>query len=314
MHATEKSQLILTLGGWDKRKVLSGMEVLHLPSHKQTESSRSMHTPRYEFGAAVDDNHVLLVVGGGRDKRKRLLDSLEVYHSGHQQWTTLTDTKLGSPKCGVSLVILDGRLYVLGGMDGSQTSCRTMQVMDLQTKQWISRHESGHAFCDMQEGRAWFGAVVANKEIHVFGGLDGDTQEDLNSVEIYNPHHNTWRYGCPMPTPRSHCTAATVHMTEGKAQLDLAVVVGGSFEGEFLRTVEAYHDDSWTRLPDLHFRRAGCGAFGIGKDLYVAGGAAGKFNVLDSMEKLARVQKHLADGVEYYLHDGECVCVSCCLL
>ena len=305
----KKRAHVYILGGWDRRKVLEGMERVSLPSHKAVPRPR-LPQPRFDFGCAYDQN-TNFYVGGGYDKHKKLLDTIVMYHTGYQVWKTLP-RPLSCPMAGVSMVVYEGRLYCMGGFDGKEYF-PTMQVLDLFTNTWITRHPKTKApFPEMEQARAFAAVAVIEKEIHLFGGHNRE-DGDLHTVEVYNPVLNTWEEACPMPTPRRKCAAAVVQVAKGKSSSELVVVVGGSKDRQCLKTAEAYHPehDSWTRLPDMLHRREGCGAVGIGKDLVVLGGASGRFNVLDSMERL-RVQKYLKGAMEFYLHDGKDCLERCC--
>lgn len=91
--------------------------------------------------------------------------------------------------------------------------------------------------------------VTYNGKIYGFGG-GGPNFKSQNTVVIFDPATQQWRYGSNMPTLRSGAIAQVVG--------DQIYVIGGGFKQEngtfkFLRTTEIYDPvkDSWRSGPDM---------------------------------------------------------------
>lgn len=227
------------------------------------------------FGAAaVCDGEYLYVIGGSNDAGARL-DSVERIDLRTGRSTSWARLRL--PRRHHRAVILDGKIYVLGGTSGlggfdplsdelsdyygrdpDPTYVEPNPKKDpLFYKPPTFMHEASMEVIDLATGRvtsgppmpvpkALFGCVVIDGRIHVIGGQKrrGDHIFCTNTVEVFDPATNKWSAGINMPTPRR---CATV-LVEG-----FVVALGGYDGSARLRTVEVYNprEKVWRRLPDL---------------------------------------------------------------
>lgn len=90
--------------------------------------------------------------------------------------------------------VIDGKLYVAGGYDGSATS-GTLSVYDPATNAWTS-------LSSMTFPRTAASGNVIGGRLYVVGGRSPSNSQ-LNSLEVYDPASNTWTTKRPMPTARS---------------------------------------------------------------------------------------------------------------
>ena len=127
---------------------------------------------------------------------------------------------------------------------------------------------------DMRFPRALAAAAVVGGKVLVFGGHD---QDDLATVEEYDPETRAWRDLPPMPVARSGGVAVAIAGPSGP----LVYLVGGSVGGddESVR-MDAYEHGTgvWSRLPDIPLDLYGAGvsysAMEVDGRLWVSGGSA----------------------------------------
>jgi kelch-like protein 2/3 len=95
----------------------------------------------------------LLVIGGQAPKAIR---SVECYDLKEQKWYAACG--MPSRRCRAGLVLLDNKVYVVGGFNGS-LRVKTVDVYDIQTDQWAP----GVA---MEARRSTLGVAVLNEKIY----------------------------------------------------------------------------------------------------------------------------------------------------
>lgn len=120
--------------------------------------------------------------------------------------------------------------------------------------------------------------------IYDFGGSDGTT--DYNTTYIYDPIHNRWTLGAPMPTAREGARA--VALPDGR----IAVVGGGincftdlCSGGTVYANLDVYtpSSNSWMEYPAMLSPRYRFAAVFFHNDIYAMGGSNGS-NILFSAE------------------------------
>ncbi|XP_029589572.1 kelch-like protein 3 isoform X2 [Salmo trutta] len=183
---------------------------------------------------------VMIVVGGQAPKAIR---SVECYDFKEDRWYQVAD--LPSRRCRAGVVFMAGRVYAVGGFNGS-LRVRTVDVYDGVRDQWTT-------VPSMQERRSTLGSAVLGDLLYAVGGFDGST--GLSSVEAYNYKTNEWMFVAPMNTRRS---SVGVGVVDGKLY-----AVGG-YDGasrQCLSTVEEYNpvSNQWGYMADMSTRRSGAG-------------------------------------------------------
>ncbi|XP_023650738.1 kelch-like protein 3 isoform X4 [Paramormyrops kingsleyae] len=220
------------------------------------EQRRLMETDRTRPRTPVSLPKVMMVVGGQAPKAIR---GVECYDLQEDRWYQVAD--LPSRRCRAGVVFMAGRVYAVGGFNGS-LRVRTVDMYDSARDQWSS-------VCSMQERRSTLGAAVLGDLLYAVGGFDGST--GLSSVEAYSPKTDEWSSVAPMNTRRS---SVGVGMVDGKLY-----AVGG-YDGasrQCLSTVEAYDPvtNEWSYVADMSTRRSGAGVGVLSGQLYAAGGHDG---------------------------------------
>ncbi|MDD5434842.1 MAG: hypothetical protein PH343_05370, partial [Nitrospira sp.] len=122
----------------------------------------------------------------------------------------------------------------------------------------------------LQTPRSHPATISYKGKIYVFGG-GGPNFLSLDTVEIYDPHSDTWSWGAPMPTHRS---GAVAELVNGKVY-----VIGGGYKKpdgkfRFLPTVEIYdpEHDRWEKGPDMLMPHDYPGIAVSGNNIYIMGG------------------------------------------
>ncbi|KAM6949097.1 kelch-like protein 33 [Aplochiton taeniatus] len=153
-----------------------------------------------------------------------------------------------------------GKLYVVGGCnfyaesDTLKSACRYDPL--------IGRWER---LADMQEFRSNFAMVVWEGGLYAIGG-DQNINSNTDSVEVYFPEEDSWRYAQPL----EHAMSGHVG-----AVLDKKIFISGGFNSEYqcLGSFFSYRPDRGTTyLAAMERDRAQHCMEALGGHLYVAGG------------------------------------------
>ena len=152
----------------------------------------------------------------------------------------------------------DGRIYALGGFDGSN-SLTTAEAYKPNTNSWTT-------IAPMNTPRDGLAAATGpDGRIYAIGGFDTDY---LSSVEAYNIGTNSWSHVASMVHPRQ--TLAAVTGPDGQIY-----GIGGEFRFASVNTVEAYNPgtNTWNPVNPMTTPRRQLAA-AVGKDarIYAVGG------------------------------------------
>jgi N-acetylneuraminic acid mutarotase len=154
-------------------------------------------------------------------------------------WTQAEE--LPSPASATSGCVVDGILYVIGGLyPYNALPLRTVWAYDPLTDEWTRK-------ADMPTARRFLSATAVDGIIYVIGGSGGMWPGvALRTVEAYDPQTDTWETNkAEMPTARfTHAACAA----DG-----IIYVIGGATWGLAYSTVEAYDPktNQWTSKSDL---------------------------------------------------------------
>uniref|UniRef100_A0A8C8J3B2 Kelch-like protein 3 n=1 Tax=Oncorhynchus tshawytscha TaxID=74940 RepID=A0A8C8J3B2_ONCTS len=270
---------------------------------------------------------VMIVVGGQAPKAIR---SVECYDFKEDRWYQVAD--LPSRRCRAGVVFMAGRVYAVGGFNGS-LRVRTVDVYDGVRDQWTTvpsmqerRSTLGSAVlgdllyavgastgaqaynyktnewmfvAPMNTRRSSVGVGVVDGKLYAVGGYDGASRQCLSTVEEYNPVSNQWGYMADMSTRRS---GAGVGVLSGQ------LYAAGGHDGPLVRkSVEVYDPPSntWKQVCDMNMCRRNAGVCAINGLLYVIGGDDGSCN-LSSVEyynpatdKWSLIPTNMSNGRSY---------------
>ena len=93
-----------------------------------------------------------------------------------------------SKRCRLGVAAFNGKLYVVGGYDGSKF-LNTGEVYDPVTNTWTT-------IADMNSRRSRVALVSNRGRLYAIGGYDGLC--NLNTVEVYDPVTDSWTQGSSM--------------------------------------------------------------------------------------------------------------------
>ncbi|GAB5536693.1 MAG: hypothetical protein Rubg2KO_29420 [Rubricoccaceae bacterium] len=191
--------------------------------------------------------------------------------SSAQSWSSAPS--MGTARTGASGVVLDGRLYVMGGADASGTPLSTAEVFD-PTTGWESIE-------DLNDARVDAAAAVLNGQIILMGGR-GRSGEAINKVEVYDAQLDRWESFEDLDEEREGLGAVAF---EGR----LFAFGGADDDGGLLNTVEAYTSD-WESYPEwvLAPPRARFGIVAFEEAVILAGG-------FSTFGPLTRVDRYLPE-------------------
>lgn len=164
---------------------------------------------------------------------------------------------------GNGLVAVDGKLFQLGGFDGSDTSAM-VQVYDPAVNQWGTAAPMGTAVMAAQ-------GVAIGSRIYVVGGFSPGIGKSANQLQVFDPATNGWSVLNPAPMVVSGAAAAAVG---GKMY-----VIGGwtnTLTGNpTLSNKTQIYDpaaDSWSFGSSAPLATAGSSAVAIGSKIYLING------------------------------------------
>ncbi len=190
-----------------------------------------MPTGRYGFGLAAQPGSYSLYAFGGLVSGTEALTVTERYNTCSRQWETRAP--LPEPRGYVMAVEIDGKYYVVGGVDqivsGTFGVRNTTYVYDPDTDAWTRR-------ADLPQALGGVALATANGKLYAFGGFDqrGYNHGNVAVTYEYNPATNKWRERAAAPVgTRSLAGAASLN---GKIY-----VVGGITDGDlYTSTMGAY--------------------------------------------------------------------------
>nr|CAH8861589.1 unnamed protein product [Trichobilharzia regenti] len=159
-------------------------------------------------------------------------------------------------------VLIDKRVYLVGGFDGSSalksTLCYDFEI------------DSGwYEISCMYEKRYYVSVAYADNHIYALGGHNGENQGRLDSAERYTLHENLWQTIASMNRVRSDAAAA---------ELGGKVYVAGGFEGRRYHDSAEYYDpqtNQWTLVSRMNSPRGGISLAQHNSYLYAIGGNDG---------------------------------------
>jgi N-acetylneuraminic acid mutarotase len=217
-----------------------------------------MSTPRNSHTSAVVDGKIYVI--GGRSKRyEDILYSVEEYAQATNTWTQKTDMPTARDFLSPSSPVVDGKIYVIGGVAFVGGSSSTVEEYDPVTDTWTQK-------ADMPTPRDSMATVAVDEKIYVIGGST-DGSEGLNVVEQYDPLTDTWTRKANMPVGLWGLCANVVNgevYTFGGAIVNLST--NYVFEYDVV-------NDTWTQKADMPVASKTMASVVLDEKIFVIGGS-----------------------------------------
>ena len=142
-----------------------------------------------QHGFEECDGILYSVAGETFDSGWQIANDVYAYDPTTDQWTQKTDLpmQVQSP----ILRAVNGKLYLIGGLDETQAARADVYEYDPDANTWTKK-------ADMPTAREDMGSAVYDGKIYVFGGL-GPPSTPTKVLEIYNPATDQWTLGANMP-------------------------------------------------------------------------------------------------------------------
>ncbi len=161
---------------------------------------------------------------------------------------------------GMSAVVLDDKIWVIGGARNERQAVNTVEIYDPQNNVWLNNGPS------LRHARDNATAQVVGNKIYVFGGRNAHIVYD--DVEMLNPNSGQWEIVSKMPSSLFGMASVVVDTT--------IWLIGGSFpNNSFSDKIYIYNPsiNKWSTLAaSLHFARGSPMAAVFDHKVYVFGG------------------------------------------
>ena len=160
--------------------------------------------------------------------------------------------------------VINGKLYVVGGVPPAGASTTVVEMYDPVANTWTTKAPA-------LTSRAMAGAGVINGKLYVVGGCIGsDCRIGVtNALEVYDPAANTWTSLAVIPTARYGAATGVIN--------DRLYVAGGGMACPpcgALTVVESYDpvSNTWRTEPSMPAGAANTNGAVVNNVLYVVGG------------------------------------------
>ncbi|XP_063092450.1 actin-binding protein IPP isoform X2 [Cavia porcellus] len=175
---------IYALGGWIGAEIGNTIERFD-PDENKWEIVGNMALSRYYFGCC--EMQGLIYVIGGISNEGIELCSFEVYDPLSKRWSPLPP--MGTRRAYLGVAALNDCIYAIGGWNETQDALHTVEKYSFEEEKWVE-------VASMKVPRAGMCVVAINSLLYVAGGRSAShdflAPGTLDSVEVYNPHSDTW--------------------------------------------------------------------------------------------------------------------------
>ncbi|KAG8507592.1 Actin-binding protein IPP [Galemys pyrenaicus] len=185
---------LFVIGGWVGAEIGNTVERFD-PDENKWEVVGSMAMSRYYFGCC--EMQGLIYVVGGISNEGIELRSFEVYDPLSKRWSPLPP--MGTRRAYLGVAALNDCIYSVGGWNETQDALHTVEKYSFEEEKWVE-------VASMRVPRAGMCVVAVNGLLYVSGGRSSShdflASGTLDSVEVYNPHSDTWTEISNMITSR----------------------------------------------------------------------------------------------------------------
>ena len=206
----------------------------------------------------------LYAAGGTHDNGYS--NKLYIYDPKADTW--YEGKSMPAARTAITVNFIDGKLYVIGGVDDVHNVVNTNLVYDPKNDSWTEK-------APMPTARHHPTSSVVDGKLYVIGGrllgngIPRPINEGLsnfNDNEMYDPANDTWAALEQMPSKRSGLASASIG--------EYIYVFGGQKVNGTFENNERYDtiNNIWTTEKSVPTPRLGLEAIAVGNDIYVVGG------------------------------------------
>ena len=222
-------------------------------------TKQDMPTARCNMASAVVDGKIY-IVGGDRIFQVGVAASermLEVYDPATDTWDT-TKTNMPTDREGVSGCVVNGIIYVVGGVAPGGVVLEVVEAYDPATDTWTTK-------APMNTGRWALSTVVVDGKIYAMG-----TGQGGKTVEEYDPAMDTW-------TTKTSMLVGNGYFGTGIIDGIIYTIGGASGPDSNYSRVFAYDPlaDEWSEKTAISTARGMLGAGVVNGKIYAIGGSTG---------------------------------------
>ncbi|XP_063680523.1 kelch-like protein 20 isoform X3 [Bolinopsis microptera] len=211
---------------------------------------------------AVAHSGKLIFIIGGQDKRKRPLNSVDVYDIRMKNWKSLSS--MYEQRVYGAATIIEGNIYVAGGAF-DRTVLMSAEFYNIENDIW-------NRMAALTQPRSRCGCATVDGHMYVVGGHDGI--RDLDSISRYSPETDSWTDLKPMRYGRNGCAV-------GAVESHIFAVGGCRSDGTVLYSIERYNTetDQWSSVGLMQSGRFALAVAVVSGQLFIIGGNDGKGSV-----------------------------------
>jgi N-acetylneuraminic acid mutarotase len=275
---------IYAIGGFNGNSPLSVNEQ-YTPALNEWTAVSPMPTARSGFAVAVYDNKIYCIGGtiGTLSGNSDFVGNNEVYDPGTDTWQT--EASMPTPRADLTASVVDGKIYLIGGMEYSSTSpyyveTNITEVYDPSSNTWSTG-------ASMPLSSYGYASAVVDGKIFVIGGSKSagtaGTGAFVDSNQVYDPASNSWGLGASLPVDATFAAGAA---TTGFMAPSMLYCIGGFNTNSFTNIVQVYNEvnNSWTVGASMPTARAYLGVVSVDDVFYAIGGFDGT-NWLNTVEQ-----------------------------
>lgn len=245
--------MLYYIGGFDGTNI-SGVNSEYNPENNTW--AQKVNTVAFHNAQSGVINGKIYIHGGVADTSGNISNSMREYDPVANKWTTKKSS--GTSRHSGASVVVDGKLFLLGGMVNGVRSA-SVTYYDPITDSYTGLKDL------ITSGLDWAADVVKGL-IYIFGG---ETARGAYSpgVFVYDPRTGVTGEKASMPEGRIRHNAVAVG--------DLIFIIGGTKTGgTYLATSTMYDPafDPWSRMSRMPTARHGGGAAAVNNLIYVIGG------------------------------------------
>ncbi|KAL4624735.1 kelch-like protein 6 isoform X1 [Arapaima gigas] len=220
----------------------SRLEVAKLPI---TEMEAETENKKWvEFACIMFQNEVYLT--GGKETQHEAWK----YNAALNKWIQIEYLSIGRWRH--KMAVLAGKVYALGGFDGSQRHS-SVETYDPFHNTWTEA-------APLMVSVSSFAAASHNNKLYVIGG-GPNGKLATNKTQCFDPCTNKWTLRSPMPTEAKCINAVTFK--------DHIYVAGGATKALYCYSPM---EDTWSMVTQFSQERASCGLAACSDKLFITGG------------------------------------------